>query len=744
MAVFKCKMCGGNLTITEGETVCECEYCGSIQTVPNADDEKKMKMYERANKLRFGCDFDKAAGIYESITNEFSDEAEAFWGLVLCDFGIEYVDDPATGKKVPTCHRSSFESVMTNDNFEQVMECSDSVSRAVYREEAKAIEELRKGILEVSAQEEAYDIFICYKETDENGDRTIDSVIAQEVYDALKKEGYRVFFSRISLEDKLGMEYEPYIFAALNSAKIMLAFGTSYDNYHAVWVKNEWSRYLKLMARDKEKHLIPCYKNIDAYDIPQEFQHLQAQDMGKVGAIQDLVRGIKKIIPLDDPKPEVIISSSGTSIETLIKRGKIALEDQEWDKADGFFEEILNQDPENAEGYLGKWLAKIERRDLDGLVQYYESKYENAEGETIEACPSADDHINAVAAQYFIDGYLSEETIRNHYWYDRRYLSLTSSREKQKNEGLAEINSERLYIRTKQYAKEELAKSLSDAISQITAVFEKRIAEARNADAENVERIRSEYTEHINQADVIAAELYADASKRRELKYQRAVDLFNDAKEINDYETVMNDIQSLYSYKDTGEIIERCKVAISELKEKKKADEERAILEEKKAQEEWSVRYQREQEIYNKKYHNKRVVTVICIVVAVIFLIVSEGIQRKKLRETYADNIENILQTRFYNGNFDYYGISKVECRPSGEVGKTLSRYSVGLEIKCTGDKEKMDEYKQKICDDIEDIAREDRKVKLNMIRTVTVSAVYKGGISANARIYFNDDIIKY
>ncbi len=189
MAVFKCKMCGGNLTITEGETICECEYCGSIQTVPNADDEKKMKMYERANKLRFGCDFDKAAGIYESITNEFSDEAEAFWGLVLCDFGIEYVDDPATGKKVPTCHRSSFESVMINDNFEQVMECSDSISRGVYREEAKAIEELRKGILEVSAQEEAYDIFICYKETDENGDRTIDSVIAQEVYDALTKEG---------------------------------------------------------------------------------------------------------------------------------------------------------------------------------------------------------------------------------------------------------------------------------------------------------------------------------------------------------------------------------------------------------------------------------------------------------------------------------------------------------------------------------------------------------------------------
>ena len=63
---------------------------------------------------------------------------------------------------------------------------------------------------------------------------------------------------------KLGQEYEPYIFAALNSAKIMLAFGTDYEYFNAVWVKNEWSRFLKLMAKDKEKHLIPCYKGIDA------------------------------------------------------------------------------------------------------------------------------------------------------------------------------------------------------------------------------------------------------------------------------------------------------------------------------------------------------------------------------------------------------------------------------------------------------------------------------------------------
>ena len=180
MAIIKCKMCGGNLEITEGVTVAECEYCGTKQTVPSADSEKKTSLFLRANKLRFDCDFDRAANIYDSIITDFPAEPEAYWGLLLCKYGIEYVDDPATGKKVPACHRSSYESLLEDENLEKVMEYADAVARRVYREEAKAIEGIRKGILEVSGKEPPYDIFICYKETDESGERTVDSVLAQD------------------------------------------------------------------------------------------------------------------------------------------------------------------------------------------------------------------------------------------------------------------------------------------------------------------------------------------------------------------------------------------------------------------------------------------------------------------------------------------------------------------------------------------------------------------------------------
>ena len=295
MAVITCKMCGGDLTLTPGSNLAVCQYCGSQQTVPAIDDDKKARLYNRANRYRLECEFDKAYNAYENIVNDESTEAEAYWGLVLSEYGVEYVDDPKTGKKVPTCHRTLTRSVTANENFKSACRNADGERRIFYEEEAETLDTLQKRVLNASAKEEPYDVFICYKETDDNGDRTADSVLAQEIYDALTSKGLRVFFSRISLEDKLGADYEPCIFAALNSAKVMLMVTTDSEHCSSVWVKNEWKRYLDFMKNDPSKSLIPVYKDISPYALPDEFSRFQAQDMGKLGAMQDLVRGVEKL-----------------------------------------------------------------------------------------------------------------------------------------------------------------------------------------------------------------------------------------------------------------------------------------------------------------------------------------------------------------------------------------------------------------------------------------------------------------
>ena len=74
MAVVKCKMCGGDLRLIEGQSVAEGEYCGSRQSVPTADSEKKLTPFARANRLRASCEFDKAVGVYESIVADANED----------------------------------------------------------------------------------------------------------------------------------------------------------------------------------------------------------------------------------------------------------------------------------------------------------------------------------------------------------------------------------------------------------------------------------------------------------------------------------------------------------------------------------------------------------------------------------------------------------------------------------------------------------------------------------------------
>ena len=116
------------------------------------------------------------------------------------------------------------------------------------------------------------------------------------------------------------------------------------------------------MAKDKTKHLIPCFKGIDAYDIPKEFSRFQSQDMGKIGAMQDLMRGIEKLLaPEKKQEPRIeapVFAGIAGNVLPLIKRGYMALEDGEWSKAVEFFEQALNIDAENGQAYWGELLAE--------------------------------------------------------------------------------------------------------------------------------------------------------------------------------------------------------------------------------------------------------------------------------------------------------------------------------------------------------------------------------------------------
>ena len=275
MAVYTCKMCGGKLKPEEGSAICTCEYCKTRQTLPLIDDEQAANRINRAHHFRQLGEFDKAADTYtEMIAIEGGSgmslshvDPELFWSLALCRYGIEYVNDPVTHQGVATCHRVQYKSILDDADYLQALDNADPLRRAYYEQEAQYIASVQKRILEISEREEPFDVFLCYKETDAEGKRTKDSVLAQEMYYQLMKDGFKVFFARITLEGKLGTEYEPYIFAALHSARTMVVIGTDPAYFSAPWVKNEWARFLAVMKEEGFRSLIVAYKDMNPYDV---------------------------------------------------------------------------------------------------------------------------------------------------------------------------------------------------------------------------------------------------------------------------------------------------------------------------------------------------------------------------------------------------------------------------------------------------------------------------------------------
>ena len=373
MAILKCKMCGGTMELLGGTTVAQCEYCGTKQTVPNLSDERKAELFDRANHFRFSNDYDRALRIYEQILRGDETDAEVYWSILLCRYGVEYVEDPTTGKRIPTVNRTQHASIFNDPDYQMTLKYADAYQREIYESEAKQIDDIQRGILAISAREEPFDVFICYKETGDDGRRTKDSVLAFDIYKQLTKEGYKVFFARVTLEDKLGTAYEPYIFAALNSAKVMIVVGSKPEYFNAVWVKNEWSRFLAMINAGEKKVLIPAYYDMSPYDLPEEFSYLQAQDMNKIGASQDILHGIGKVTGKKESEQNTRYPSPNSHSETvaLLKRAYIFLEQRDWNNAIQYSDRVLDRDPEKSDGYFCMFVAKNQLANKKEFESYY-------------------------------------------------------------------------------------------------------------------------------------------------------------------------------------------------------------------------------------------------------------------------------------------------------------------------------------------------------------------------------------
>ncbi|MBQ4091020.1 MAG: InlB B-repeat-containing protein, partial [Clostridia bacterium] len=297
MQIETCKSCGGIIERRGNYYVCQ--SCGNKWVI---DADNDVHVIDRANAwsaLR-DCDFERASELFETIIFKEPKNHEAYWGRALAGAGIIYVSDLNENKKVPTCNSISEDSFINNSDVKKAIDLAPAEIGKSYKKQSEQIEKIRLEWLEKARKEPPYDVFISFKDSDrEHGlERTEDSVDAQDLYNALVAEGFKVFFSRISLRNKISEQYEPYIYNAIKTAKVMIVFGEKAEYFNSVWIKNEWNRF-RFRIENGEKHknsLVVVYKNMDPGELPVALKTRQCLNAAEMTFLPDLLRHIKRVV----------------------------------------------------------------------------------------------------------------------------------------------------------------------------------------------------------------------------------------------------------------------------------------------------------------------------------------------------------------------------------------------------------------------------------------------------------------
>lgn len=400
---FYCEQCGGELEILPNG-IGQCIYNPKHrQKIPT---ENKGK-YQRAQILRRdNKDFEGAIKIYEQILLENPEESAAHWELVLSIYGIEYVKD-YNGEYIPTCHRIMKDSILENGDYFKALEYAQSEEeRKKYKIQAELIDRYQKKIKQIAANEEPYDVFISFKAKDDYNYSTQDSQAADKLYNYLTKElKLRTFFSPVSLAGKTG-EFEPYIYAALHSAKVMVIVASCPEYIDAAWVKNEWSRFIRMIPIAEEKGerkavTIAMIGDMVPEKLPTELSGYQATSMEGLGVLEKFCHNIDHYIGEDklerQKKEEDFVTLTQDlmqiEIENFMKLADNFRMSGNFEDAAGCYTKALERDPENGKAYWGRLLSAKQVKDSSSQMEALFSDIEK-EGDYQNAVKFSDPKIN--------------------------------------------------------------------------------------------------------------------------------------------------------------------------------------------------------------------------------------------------------------------------------------------------------------------------------------------------------------
>ena len=407
---MNCESCGGALVYAEDGKSAKCPFCGNVYHFKAEKSEALVLALNRANEYRLKNDFDGAITEYKLVTERNPEDSEAYWGLAISTYGIEYVEDPRTKKRIPTCRRTVQKSILEDENYLKALENATEEQKEIYERKAGIIDRLQRNIKRRLEEEEDYDVFISFKSTDEDGNPTRERGVARRIYDELEKRGIKTFFSEVTLRDRIGEDYEPIIYKALYSCKFFILVVASEENMNSAWVKNEWSRFRDRVFDENltgagcavfegiSPSVLPAFLRgqginlakypAGGYEIEiadalsakfglthknDEAEEIRRQIEEQKKAFEEQQRALEERLKNVAATATPAAGASAT-VNTLLKRAKQESESGDYDAAQNYYNKVLDADPENAEAWLGLFYASNRVKDAEGMLRAAKNK----------------------------------------------------------------------------------------------------------------------------------------------------------------------------------------------------------------------------------------------------------------------------------------------------------------------------------------------------------------------------------
>ncbi|MCH5142787.1 MAG: ribosomal protein L7/L12 [Clostridiales bacterium] len=407
-----CKSCGAPLDLNKAVNgVVTCIYCGNPYTLPKQGASPEVLSFLRMGEHDLDtCKFEEAFSAYKKASELDGSEPEAYFGMALSEFKVQYLRD-VSGEKPklqPICHEITDKKFTDNANYMRACLKATDKQRAEYERKAQEIDYILGEFYKLKQSGLDYDCFICVKVTGDSG-KTEDSKDADYIYRMLQQKGYKPFYSEYEIRNKQGADYEAHILYALHSSECMLVVCRDESYLQTPWVKNEYTRFLKLVNDDeKESDSITVVFNGKPIErLPGKRGKLQGINFAlreSDGLIVDFVenhtpeaRAKKSLAEKAEKEKEAAIlkeiekqkeaqrefeerqreaqraleeriknikatSSSAkgndsASVNSLLLRANQFLSGGEFDNAIGYYNKVLDIDPESAEAWLGLLLS---------------------------------------------------------------------------------------------------------------------------------------------------------------------------------------------------------------------------------------------------------------------------------------------------------------------------------------------------------------------------------------------------